>query len=246
MSNTEVARFTLREMIIYLGIPSELYEHSIRMILSLLSVFFSLKWIFGSLNIIFGVLFSLLKIFSILLLFFLIFIILNKIFKTEGIVIMPFETPNGEGQSNYSGKAISDLLTFELQRILRIHSQKYEEVSIKPEKMSELNIVPQGETLEFGMSDIGNIGAASTSLSIGRLIIIFKRLCPGAGPIPIITGSIHMYGKIIVITARMERKNISTWEVRRTIRQNDKLDENIPSMIRDLSFKIVQGLHEEY
>jgi hypothetical protein len=235
----------LKEMLFYLGIPTELYEFLIRMLVSFLSIFSSLQWLFGSLNVIFEILFSIFKIFSILLIFFFVLILARRIFKTEGIVIMPFETPNGEGQSNYNGKAISDLLTVELQRILRLHSLKYEEISIKPEKMSTLKIVPQGETLEFGISDMGNIGTASTSLSLGRLIIIFKRLCPGGGPTPIITGSVQIYGKIIMITARLERKDISTWEVRRKIKWNAKPEEHIPSMIRDLSFKIVQDLHKE-
>ena len=65
--------------------------------------------------------FSLLKIAAFLFILAFIILLARRVFKREeGLVIMPFET-SGNEQGKYNGKLVSDLLTGELQRILKVH-----------------------------------------------------------------------------------------------------------------------------
>ena len=151
---------------------------------------------------------------------------------------MPFET-SGNEQGKYNGKLVSDLLTGELQRILKIHSRKFEEISVTAENLSIPVIVPKGETLDYSIADMGTVGNGSTTLSIGSLIVAFKRLCPGSEPVPILTGSLGCFGSLIELAACLEGRKILAWEVRQAPKAGEPaLEECIPSLIRDLSFKI--------
>ena len=204
--------------------------------------FLSLRLILDSLNIIYEILFSFLKILAVLLIFFFCFMLVWKISKEEGMIIMPFETPTGEAAGTFNGKAISDLVKSELQRIRRIHDLKFEEISNESEKrsipteplesgwtdkvlptsitsgkLSIPNVISQWNTLEYGISSINTVGIGSASLSLEVLIAAFKRLCPGCNPLPILKGSLQIYGNIIIITACLEENDICTWEVRRSV-----------------------------
>jgi len=177
------------------------------------------------------------------MIFFFAFLLVRRIFKVDGIVVMPFETPIGESEYNYNGKAISDLLTGELQRILMIHNLTFEELSLELERLIIPKIIPKSETLEYSIAHVGTVGAGSISLSLGRLIIVLKRMCPGCKPVPIITGSIQRYGSLIIITACLEDHEVRTWDVRRVVRgEKHVLEEHVPNLVRDLSFKIVYDM----
>lgn len=264
----------LMDIFIYSNMPANPQDYKV--LFSALSTLFSLK----SLSVIFDSLFFFLKISAILFIFYFCYILILKISKEEGIVIMPFEIPTGESVGKYNGKAISDLMTYELLRIKGIYDaydKKPEEYSAKSEDLRRRMIgiesespeyrekgtgvvgtgmisenidipkipaiIPQCECLDYAMADVGSIGTGSFSLSLGRMIVAFKRLCPSFSPIPIITGSVHNYDKIIIIIARLEDREIRTWEVRRRATKGDSTPaEHIPSMIRDLSYKIALDL----
>ena len=205
--------------------------------------FLSLEWFLGSLNTISDIAFNLLKIGSFLLLLFLMILLARRVFKKEeGLIIMPFET-SGNEQGKYNGKLVSDLLTGELQRILKVHSHEFEGISIKAENLSIPEIMPKSETLDYSIADIGTLGNGSTTLSIGSLIVAFKRLCPGSEPVPIITGSLGSFGSLIELAACLEGRKIQAWEVRQSPKADEPVSEEcIPNLIRDLSFKIAFDL----
>jgi hypothetical protein len=147
----------------------------------------SLEWFLGSLNTISDITFNLLKIAAFLLILAFIIMLARRVFKKEeGLVIMPFET-SGNEQGKYNGKLVSDLLIGELQRILKVHGHKFEGIAVTTENLSIPVIVPKSETLDYSIADMGTIGDGSSSLSIGSLIVAFKRLCPGSEPVPILT-----------------------------------------------------------
>ena len=158
--------------------------------------------------------------------------------KEEGLVIMPFET-SGNEQGKYNGKLVSDLLTGELQRILKVHSHKFKGIAVTAENLSIPVIVPKSETLDYSIADMGTLGDGSSSLSIGSLIVAFKRLCPGSNPVPILTGSLGCFGSLIELAACLEGRRIQAWEVRQAPKTGESaLEECIPCLIRDISFKI--------
>ena len=265
----------LMDIFIYSNMPANPQDYKV--LFSALSTLFSLK----SLSVIFDSLFFFLKISAILFIFYFCYILILKISKEEGIVIMPFEIPTGESVGKYNGKAISDLMTYELLRIKRINDEYDKTPEEYPAESENLRrqmigtqsespeyrekgtggagtrmisgkidipkipiIIPESESLDYVMADVGTIGTGSFSLSLGGMIVAFKRLCPGFGPIPIITGSICNYGKTIIIVARLEDREIRAWEVRRRVTKgNSTPEEHIPSMIRDLSFKIALYLY---
>jgi tetratricopeptide (TPR) repeat protein len=200
--------------------------------------FLSLEWFLGSLNTISDIIFSLLKIAAFLLILAFMILLASRVFKKEGLVIMPFET-SGNGQEKYNGKLVSDLLTGELQRILKAHDHEFEDISVTVEKLRIPAIVPRSETLDYSIADMGTVGNGSTTLSIGSLIVAFKRMCPGSEPVPILTGSLGCFGTTIELAACLEGRKIQAWEVRHGPKAGEPaLEECIPGLIKDLSFKI--------
>jgi tetratricopeptide (TPR) repeat protein len=205
--------------------------------------FLSIEWFLSSLNIISDITFNLLKIAAFLLLLAFMILLVRRVFKKEeGLVIMPFET-SGNEQGKYNGKLVSDLLTGELQRILKVHNHVFEEISVTVENLSIPAIVPRSETLDYSIADMGTVGNGSTTLSIGSLIVAFKRLCPGSEPVPILTGSLGCFGSLTELAACLEGRKIQAWEVRHGPKAGEPaLEECIPGLIRDLSFKIAFDL----
>jgi hypothetical protein len=205
--------------------------------------FLSLEWFLGSLNIISDITFSLLKIAAFLLILAFMILLARRVFKKEeGLVIMPIET-SGNEQGKYNGKLVSDLLTGELQRILKVHRHEFEGISVTAENLSIPVIVPKSETLDYSIAEMGTIGNGSSSLSIGSLIVAFKRLCPGSEPVPILTGSLGCFGTTIELAACLEGRKNQAWEVRQGPKAGEPaLEECIPGLIRDLSFKIAFDL----
>lgn len=221
-------------------------------------------------NAIFDILFLVLKISVVITIFFLAAILILNIFKKqEGIVVLPFETPKNGGMSNYNGKAISDLITSELSRIRKINYLEFEAISFESDTLSDpmgsrnvgwsdkplptlINsgektgapkLIPLRSTLESNVADIGSVTIGSATLSLGSIIMAFKRICPGGSCISIMTGSLQIYGNVILIIASLEKSEVYTWEVRRNIeKKKSPADQLIPSMIRDLSYKIYYDL----
>jgi tetratricopeptide (TPR) repeat protein len=122
---------------------------------------------------------------------------------------------------------------------LKVHSHKFEGISVKAENLSIPEIVPKSETLDYSIADMGTIGNGSSSLSIGSIVVAFKRLCPRSEPVPILTGSLGCFGSLIELVACLEGRKIQAWEVRQGPKAGEHaLEECIPGLIRDLSFKI--------
>lgn len=191
-----------------------------------------------------------LKITAVLLIFILFLIVISWLSKEEqGVTIYPFEVvPEG---NNINGEAISHLIVAEMERIRQIHDFKYE--CIKPIEVEKLNLsyfssprAPTKENLCYNIAELGTVGAGNVSISIGSLLIALKGLWPWGSTRCIITGSLQKYGSIISLVACQEHQGICAWEVSRMIKPHNNLgDEYIPSLIKDLSFKIAHGLSFE-
>lgn len=193
---------------------------------------------------------SILKITGVLLIFILLLMVISWLSKEEqGVTIYPFEVvPEG---NNANGEAISHLIVAEMERIRQIHDFQYE--GIKPIEVEKLNLsyfssprAPTKENLCYNIAELGTLGAGNVSISIGSLLIALKGLWPWESTRRIITGSLQKYGSIISLVACQEHQGICAWEVSRMIKPHNNLgDEYIPSLIKDLSFKISHGLSFE-
>ncbi len=202
------------------------------------------------LDVIAANLFTALKITVFTLILLTIIFIFLKIYIQKGIVILPFEI---EQNTNISGAAIADQLTAELVRIQRVHSVKFEDLTLTLTRgsffVSELSaetllnnsqlIVPKTEIVEFNLVDIGDINMGIGSLSIGKLVIAFKGICPGCKPVTTIRGSLQKYGSTIVLVAILESRTIQSWMLELPI---DKNEEQIHEMIKNLAAMITHGL----
>ncbi len=188
--------------------------------------------------------------------------------RDEGMMILPFEVAAGE--EKYSGKALSQLLTAELLRISRIHGPKVEYMAVNPYESEKLNmpelspasgfltytvsqlvwnveglrpIVLTGEDLTYTVSQLGPVGLGTTSIHIGPLMAILKKLWPKGDNGQVIYGSLQRYGSVISLVACLENKEINAWEVKTVIDgYGQKADEKIPGLVKDLSFKIIHDL----
>ena len=166
----------------------------------------------------------------------------------EGIMILPFDVAAGDDK--YSGKAISQLLTAELLSISRIHDPevKYEGITpIESERLSLPVIAPSSENLTYTVTQMGPVGLGMTSIHIGPLMAILKRLWPGGDNGQVISGSLQRYGSVISMIACLEHKEISAWEASCDIEDRGrKGDDKIPGIAKDLAFMIIHDLqHEE-
>ena len=235
----------MEDMLFYLSIFSEQYDALTRMLLSYIDTNLYLQWPSVSLEGISGIIFSLLKISAFSFLFIFGILLALRIFKNEGIVIMPFELPPN-GEMKFNGRQISDMLIRELQRIERIRTTNIDVPSVilwqpKIEVTGEgsgPSISPKGQTLEFGVTELGTIGFGSNSLSLSNLIIIFKRICPFSKPISILSGCIGFFGSEVKLTACLEGKESFTWEVGRKFGNSRTSAKHIPYLVRDLAYQI--------
>jgi hypothetical protein len=83
-----------------------------------------------------AILFFLVQYFGIILILSLIWILVTWISEDEGLVVLPFKVSSANG--GYDGKAISDLLVAELDRIIRIY-RNYSATHSKPYFSSEMS-----------------------------------------------------------------------------------------------------------
>ena len=179
----------------------------------------------------------------------------------EGLRIRPFD--NTTDSSKYDGKAISDSLIAELQNILQIYQFDHEYVRLdagtrnphdllggaltsttvnkNPANSSFPWLRSSRDNLDIGISDIGSINVAGTSLPLGQLLINLKGLWPikFGKQNCVICGSLQKYGSLFRLVASVEKSDlVSVWEVSCKI----TYDYQIPTLIRDLAFKIAKDL----
>jgi tetratricopeptide (TPR) repeat protein len=196
-------------------------------------------------------LFSILKFCFLALFLLALFFILIKIYTQEGAVVVPFEVNN----MTLSGVSIADQLTSELIRIPQIHDVKYENLSTKTKNgiiftSSSLSgekplglIVPKSETVESIMADMGNIDIGTGSISLGKLVLAFKNICPRIKKVTTIRGSLQRYGSTIILVALLEGKDlVRSWTLIQPIDNNN--DEQLHEMIKDLASMIVYDLQK--
>lgn len=197
-------------------------------------------------------LFTIIKISIFTLILFSIIFTFIKIYSQQGIVMMPFDVSKNE---DLTGVAIADQLTAEMLRIQQIHNTKYEEIKLSTNRSyittklsteqslsSSKLIVPKGEIVDLSMADIGTIDIGPSSLSIGKLIIAFKNICPFSKPVNMIRGSLQRYDSAIVLVAVLEGDNVQSWMLRQPIDNNDDDEEQIHEIINNLAFIIVHDL----
>ncbi len=214
-----------------------------------------------------NLLLDLAKILAILIIFLLLYLIARETFRKEnGLIILPFDAFSGNAKENFGGKAISDLLRYELQRISDIHNRKLSPISInidlecpkkgsledgsnnkkktKEYRVSLPSLVSQGETLEYSLSEIGSVKAGVFELSLGQIIVAIKKHLSDKYRHDVISGSLQMYGSDISIIACYEGSEFRTWEMmQKKFKGNEGDDEyNIPQMVRDLAYKITHYL----
>lgn len=178
--------------------------------------------------------FSLAQALAVLMLLTFIVILVHWMSRRVGTAILPFE--NATGEDKYNGKAISDSLIAELQRIRQIHLIGHE--GIQPEELGLPNLAPNNESLNEGIAEMGTVGVGETTVSIGRLLVTLKRMWPVGDPGSVITGSLQKYGDTFRLVARMEYRDIRAWEVHRKVESDDQL----PELIQDLAYKIARDL----
>jgi tetratricopeptide (TPR) repeat protein len=165
----------------------------------------------------------------------------------EGIMILAFEVAAGD--DTYSGKAISQLVTAELLRISRIHDPEviYKGITpIESERLSLPVIAPSSENLTYTVTQMGPVGLGMTSIHIGPLMAILKRLWPGGDNGQVISGSLQRYGSVVSMVACLEHKEIRAWEASCGIEgRGRKGDDKIPGIAKDLAFKIIHDLKRD-
>jgi len=189
-----------------------------------------------------GVIFGIIKIPALIVILVFLIMFIRWLSKDEGMIILPFEVAGYD--DNYNGKAISDLLTVELERIRQIHKREYKGVvPIKTENLSIPQIDPSCENLSYSITKLGPIGMGSTSVHLGPILAYLKRLWPNSDNGQFISGSLQRYGSVISLAACQEHKGIKSWETSCKIKDHSKItEEHIPNLIREMSFQIAQGL----
>ena len=202
-----------------------------------------------SLNITEQKLISILRIIIVFFIILLIYDCIQYVLKPyDGYDVQPFETM-GIGE-NSDGKALATLLKFDLQNIKEIYETGPDIITI-PKNGTKSQIIarplknlsmPQSlekEKLDYSISQIGTLGAEGVSLSIGNVLLLMKESF-GKWP-STITCSLQKYNSTMVLVAILkDNQNNKTMTfkeeyIRRT-------DEQIPSMINDLAFKISLAL----
>ncbi len=192
---------------------------------------------------------SIIRVIIILIIFILIYSCIQYILKPyDGYDVQPFETI-GLGE-NSDGKAYATLLKFYLQDIKDIYE-------IGPDRLVISKNVPKSQTisaplgnlsmqssfekeqLDYSISQIGTIGAEGVSLSIGNMLLLMKE-SRGKWP-STITCSLQRYNSTMILVAILkDNQNNKTMTFKdESIRLTD---EQIPSMINDLAFKISLAL----
>ena len=213
----------------------------------------------------FNFIFSLLK-------FILVLFIVIWIFKPEKVtLIYPFdtldETYSGEAVSNLliseiqiikntereiSAGSNSLLMGFSLKNIpseIQIDKRSNRLMnSIKYRKSQEqaglenLKLSLSGDYLGSNLSEV-RATYGGTSLSVGHILFLLRRLCP-FNMINTIKGSVQKYGSTVsVIISLIDGKgNLTIWEEKSIIGEDDSPEEHIPGLIRSLSFKVAKEL----
>lgn len=98
-------------------------------------------------------------------------------------------------------------------------------------------------SIENSLPKIGSVGIGGASLPLGDVILLMRELCH-KDPCTI-EGGLQKYGSTLMIIASSRGGSIKegVWEVRKNLSEDNlPIEEHIPSMIENLSYKIVLDL----
>jgi tetratricopeptide (TPR) repeat protein len=185
--------------------------------------------------------------------------------EEKGLSIQPFKTTYSG--NNQDDRYIAQLLSHSLQNITEIddHASKMVLLSNNPTRgkpssdsgqnsgfsvsgpnpSSESDLSLKGESVTSAIIGIGTMGTSGTTLSIGNLLLSIKEINQKSPSV--ITGSLKKYGSTLILVANLEQstdRKILTWEVKMNITKDDNnsVNEQIPSMIDELAFRIYLDL----
>jgi tetratricopeptide (TPR) repeat protein len=145
---------------------------------------------------------ALIQIIALLLLACLVFVLVYWLSRSEDTTVLPFQ--NATGDVKYDGRAISDSLIAELQRIQQISVTKIKGMEFEIETVKLPALEPNNETVSASLADVATIGIGDTTVSVGKLLMTLKRMWPNEHAGSLITGSIQKYGSVYRLVARME------------------------------------------
>jgi tetratricopeptide (TPR) repeat protein len=202
----------------------------------------------GHINDLYKKSFIIYKLIIMVITFAIIIILVAMVFKQEdGIVTQPFETT----EKNLSGVFIADFLSFELNEIKEINANE-----IAAKKSTDAshsisgipltsNVTLKAKTLSYQFSKIGNIGIEGTSLSLGQLLLSLKTFFNNNERT--LTGCIQRSGSDLHIIAILDDPSGgAAWNIKAPCYQNKNLsDDDLSSLLEDLSFKIVIDLNKQ-
>ncbi|MEA2046717.1 MAG: tetratricopeptide repeat protein, partial [Euryarchaeota archaeon] len=103
---------------------------------------------------------------------------------------------------------------------------------------------PTPENMASSITNVGVAVPGVASVSLRELLVVLKVLWPWDDTRQVITGSLQKYGSMIsLVVFCLEHHDVRALDVRCRIRTYDQVaDEHIPSLVRDLSFKIAHDL----
>jgi len=191
----------------------------------------------------------------------------HLLYSDNGTVIKPLVIGGFSNDKNLREEPITALLRSDLQRIRNVYDKNFEKGSLMRPNLTQIKL-PSGykpffrdpsiptispvslqiDSIDYRISQLGDIGANGISLSLGQMILSFKDLIHRQGRT--IAVNLQKYGSDIRLVAVLEdpgsygRKS-ETYEVRRTLtNDNSSPEELIPAMIEELSFQIAHDTCE--
>ena len=178
---------------------------------------------------------GILVIIYVIIIIFILMFFRRWIYAKADIVILPFDAP--KDIKTFNGKALSDLLIHNLEKIQRIHNTNRDRYfPIVGEKTASINMAAATESLPYTVSSVGTIAIGSVSVSLDQLLVFFKRLFPFTDMSRVISGSLQKLSSSYTIIARMEYTDTRIWVV------DGEDDNQISILVKELAFMIIKDL----
>ena len=92
---------------------------------------------------------------------------------------------------------------------------------------------------------MGPVGFGTTSIHLGPLMAILKKLWAWGDHGQVISGSLQKYGSATSLVACLQHHNVRSWKASTTEDVNQTGDEIISALVSDLAFKMVHDLSRE-
>jgi hypothetical protein len=133
-------------------------------------------------------------------------LLLGILREEQGITIMPFEDEDNFDRNHLNGNAISEMLIGELNKILKINKVDFNvdlsgnsqpitpNISVR-NKISVPEFPIKSDNLNQNLKALGTLGLGSTSIPLGDILILIRKICPFTDPGLVITGCLQKYGR---------------------------------------------------